>query len=291
MEGDLYVPVGTSPGIVLVHGAAPLGAHDPRIERLAEALARAGRVVLVPQLELRHRVFDASDIERLVAAERFLEGSPVVDGSVGYLGISYGGSFALVAAADPRIADRVGFVATFGAYLDIRHVIQGITTHATTPEGKVEAWEPAPQAAGILLNQSAKLLSLGDARALREALEGERPPEELSDEARAFYDVLSNRDPRRALELVARLPEDVLSRLDLFSPVHYLAAIRAPVAVMHSEFDPAVPPSEGRLLADTLRAPLFHLDRFRHVSPGELLSGLPDLWRATRFAAWVLARG
>src|SRR5256885_1622345 len=78
----------------------------------------------------------------------------VVAGLVGFVGISAGGSFALVAAAAPRIARSLGFVATFGAYFDLRHVIQGIPTHATIVHGRAVQWEPAPQAAGILRHQA-----------------------------------------------------------------------------------------------------------------------------------------
>lgn len=290
LRGQLYVPLQPAPALVLVHGAAPRGARDPRILRVAKALARAGRVVFVPQLELRHRVFEEEDLERLVAAVRWLQGLPHVDGPVGFVGISYGGSFSLIAAGDSRIAGSLGFVAVFGAYLDMRHVVQGVTTGATTPDGEVKRWEPAPQADDILLNVAKRFLDPRDAEDLDRALAGKLSPEALSRDARAVQAVVTNRDPRRALELIAGLPADLLAQLEAFSPVNHLGGVRAPVAVMHSAFDPAVPPSEGQLLAERLHAPLYLLTSFRHVSPAGIVRGLPDLWRATQFVVWILER-
>lgn len=291
LAGDLYVPIVPSPAIVLVHGAAPLGAQDPRITDLARALAGAGRVVFVPQLELRHRAFDPGDVDRLVESVLALQAEPHVHGPVGFLGISYGGSYALIAAADPRIASRLGFVAAFGAYVDLRNVIQAVTTGATTPGGTVETWEPDSRALGILHTVILRYVADEDRPDLEAALDGRGSADALSPEARTVYDVLANRDPHLAPALIARLPADLLHVLSAASPEGTLDAVRAPAAVMHSTFDPAVPPSEGRLLAEALDAPLYLLSSFRHVTPGGLLRGAPDLWRATGFTVWVLERG
>src|SRR5260370_27072769 len=50
-EGDLYEPGGkTRAAMVLVPGAAVLGRDEPRLKALARTFARAGFVVLVPEL-------------------------------------------------------------------------------------------------------------------------------------------------------------------------------------------------------------------------------------------------
>jgi pimeloyl-ACP methyl ester carboxylesterase len=214
-----------------------------------------------------------------------------VDGSVGFVEISDGGSFALVAAADPRIADSVGFVATFGAYLDLRHVIQGITTHATTSGGKVVPWDPAPQAMGILRHQAEQLMAQADRAALEAALEGTGEPATLPPRARAVYDVLQNHDPRRAFQLIDQLPPRIRRDVRFFSPISYVGRVRAPVAVLQSTHDPAVPPSEAAMLARAFHGPEYLLTHFTHVTPGSIVTGLPDLWRATSFTTWVLEHG
>jgi hypothetical protein len=291
LVGNLYLPSWPAPGVVLVHGAARGGANDPRIERLASAIARTGRVVFVPQLELRFRVLSPDDIDRLVRSVLLLEQFPFVDGSVGLVGISDGGSFALIAAADPRIARSVGFVATFGAYFDLRDVIQGITTHATLADGRVVPWEPAPQAAGILRHQAERFLAPRDRAALEEAVAGSLPASSLPTPALAVFHVLENRDPRRAPALIDQLPANILGQIRAFSPSRYVGRIDAPVAVLQSLDDPAVPPSEANLLAHAFHAPEYVLTTFTHVTPGSILHGLPDLWRATSFTTWVLDHG
>ncbi len=53
VPADLYHPRGRGPhpGILLVHGMVDAGRSDERLMRFADALARAGYVVLVPELE------------------------------------------------------------------------------------------------------------------------------------------------------------------------------------------------------------------------------------------------
>jgi len=291
LQGQLLLPPWPSPGVVLVPGAGRMGARDPRVLRLATALARTGRVVFVPQMDLRHRVFRSADLDRIVASVRSMERFPIVDGSVGIVGISTGGSFGLIAATDRRIASKVAFVGAFGAYLDLRHVIQGVTTHATIPHGRLERWTPDPQARGILVHQAEDLLPATERDDLARALEGMEAPSRLPRGADAMYEVLLNRDPRRAIALIDRLPAPILARLREFSPVSHVAKLRAPAAVMQSTRDSTVPPSEAVLLSERLHAPLYVLRHFTHVTPGSLITGLPDLWGATEFTAWVLRHG
>ncbi|MBW3652910.1 MAG: glycosyltransferase [Actinobacteria bacterium] len=108
VTGDLYVPGDEAPPLVLVHGAAPEGKDDPRLIRLARALAAADRLVFVPDLELKNRTFEERDIDRIVRSIAGLSRHPSAAGEhVQVVGISYGGSFALVAAADERVRERV----------------------------------------------------------------------------------------------------------------------------------------------------------------------------------------
>jgi pimeloyl-ACP methyl ester carboxylesterase len=242
-------------------------------------------------MELRHRVFRRTDLDRIVNATLAVQRLPVVEGSVGIVGISTGGSFALIAATDRRIASRVAFVGVFGAYLDLRHVIQGVTTHATTPQGRIEQWTPDPRARGILVHEAEDLLPAKERDDLARVLQGLEPSHRLPAGARAMYRVLVNRDPRRALPLIDMLPTSVLARLREFSPDDYLQKLQAPVAILQSTKDPTVPPSEATLLSERLHAPLYVLRHFTHVTPGSVITGLPDLWGATEFTAWVLRHG
>ncbi|MGH2690147.1 MAG: hypothetical protein ACRDKW_15280, partial [Actinomycetota bacterium] len=142
---DLYRPRGWSeaPGVVVVPGANAAGKDDPALVQFATALARSGRRVLVPQLELRHRRLDLGDPRRIGEAVLALAG----DGTVGILGFSYGAGLALVAVGDdPRVRRHTAFVATVGTYFDAVNLVRGVTT-GVVPDagGRTAAWEAAPE--------------------------------------------------------------------------------------------------------------------------------------------------
>ncbi|MFV1963076.1 MAG: hypothetical protein ACC658_14735, partial [Acidimicrobiia bacterium] len=127
--GRLYAS-GNYPAVLVVPGATPDGVADARVNTVARALARAGRNVFIPELDLYRELFTRTDLERIVAAVGGLaewSGQPAAA-----LGFSYGGSFALVAAADPRMEGRLSRVATLGAYYDLEGGIQAVTTGGST---------------------------------------------------------------------------------------------------------------------------------------------------------------
>ncbi|MGH3441260.1 MAG: hypothetical protein ACRDUY_04310 [Nitriliruptorales bacterium] len=120
VRGRLWVPAGApAPAVLLAAGITPQGPADPRVMRLADALARAGRVVFVPELALSSHRLERADVESLVGAVVALDDDPRTRGTTAALGFSFGGSYALVAAADERAASRLGLVAAFGAYADL----------------------------------------------------------------------------------------------------------------------------------------------------------------------------
>ena len=53
---------------------------------------------------------------------------------VGILGISAGGSLAVIAAADPRIQHRVGFITLFGGYYDATTLLRDFGRRAQDGE-------------------------------------------------------------------------------------------------------------------------------------------------------------
>jgi hypothetical protein len=292
--GDLYVPTGPAPPILLVPGAAPQGRDDPRAVRLAFALARAGRVVFVPELEMYEQTFTDRDLDRIARAVVGLDELPSTLGGVQIVGISYGGSFGLVASADRRARDRLVQVAVFGAYWDLVGVIQGVTTGVSVVDGRRYPWAAHPRADEILRRVALRLVPERERPKLRAALEGSGDPGSLSLEARALHALLVNRDPERTFELAARLHLDDLDALMRFSPSRVAESIEAPVVAMHSVDDPAVPFGEAVRLVEALpEARLVEVRAFRHVdlrggSVGEVLGAIGDLLRAWRFATWVV---
>lgn len=288
---DRYEPWGPggSAPIVVVHGANPGGKDDPRVVAFADALARTGRTVLVPQLALRDRRLDPDDRGRILAAVRLATES----GATGVLAFSYGGGLALAALAeDPDLQEDVTFVATVGTYYDVLHIVQGVTTGTVPVDGEIESWEPASEAPEILAEQLAALLPRSEGRALEDAWEA-RDPEGLDTDARAVYELLVNDDPERFDELVRRLPERIRRVARELSPSRVVDRVRVPVYALHSRTDPASPPSESRLLVRALegRVPtrLAVVGVFEHVTPvGSFLGQLGDAYRVARFAGTLL---
>jgi hypothetical protein len=294
VTGHVYVPDRPAPAVVLLPGAAPRGKDDPRAVRLALALARAGRVVLVPDLSLARRRFDFEDLERVVRSVLVLSRHPLVRGPVSLLGISYGGSFALVAAADPRLDGRLAQVAVFGAYWDLVGVIQAVTTGVTVVGGREIPWEGHPMARDILAEQAVALAPPAFREELRSALAGDGSPESLDPAARALYDLLTNRDAARTGGLAARLGPGAREVLTRFSPSSVAGGIDAPVIGLHARGDPAVPFAESIHLARGLpEARILAVGSFRHVDflgsgPEAWLEAAGDLATAWRFTSWLL---
>ena len=119
-DADLYRPPsrGPHPGVVLSLGVLPAGVIDPRAAMLGEAFARSGFAALVYwSPSMRDLRLDPDDIPLLVSAYQALIEQPYVDASrSGFMGVCVGGSFALIAAADPAIRDRVRFVTAHAPY-------------------------------------------------------------------------------------------------------------------------------------------------------------------------------
>jgi pimeloyl-ACP methyl ester carboxylesterase len=294
VTGHVYLPDRPAPAIVLLPGAAPRGKDDPRVVRLALAVARAGRVVLVPELTLAQRRFDLQDLERVVRAVLVLSGHRFVVGPVSLLGISYGGSFALVAAADPRLKGHLAQVAVFGAYWDLVGVIQAVTTGVTLVSGREIPWEGHPMAGEILEEQAVDLVPEKSRAGLQAALGGRADPGSLDPAARALYELLTNRDPQRTRLLVDGLGPGAREVVTRFSPASVADRIGAPVIAMHARGDPAVPFAESLHLARGLpQARVVRVGSFRHVDfqgpgAGGWIEAAGDLLAAWRFASWIL---
>lgn len=125
-------------------GVVPPDRDEQRIVALAEGLARAGMVVMIPWLDSQKLNRIASqDIDGLVRAFQHLRTLDSVDPErVGMGGICTGASLSLVAAQDERIADQVNFVNFFAGYYDIFDLVKAIAGRSRFYGGKVAAWDP-----------------------------------------------------------------------------------------------------------------------------------------------------
>jgi dienelactone hydrolase len=289
IEADVYVPAQGSRhvGVVFSMGAPPLKLDDERLVRIAEDSARSGVVMLVPFSDrLDDLNIEPQEIDALVAEFKYVQGLPEVDPTrVGFFGASVGGSLALVAAADPRIADEVDHVVSFGGYFDALSTFGAIATHRIAYKGVDEEWTPKPHAERVVAYQLIDRLEDPRDRDLltRTFIDDEPPPQEelatLSPVARNSYDFLANRDPSAVTELSRRLPPDAIADFDYLSPKTSIDRVKADLFILHDRADPFVPYTESRRLKDAIgdraNAHFDELRLFEHVSPK--LDQQPDI--------------
>jgi dienelactone hydrolase len=290
-------PVGA---VLLVFGVNNVGRDHPAIRRVAGALARSGVAVMVPDSAvLLEGRLEAGEVDGIVRAFEVLRDRPEVDASrVGMAGFSAGGSLALLAAADPRIAGDICYVNAFGAFADARDYVAELAAHAYALGGREVQWRPTRLALeGFPRLVLHEVRSARDRRLLSGALEaslasGAHPAldrdlaRRLGTRGRAFYRLLVAPDLAAARAAVGKLPADTRTTLAALSPVEHLQGIKAPVHLMHERDDHHVPYTESRRLAEALegRDLLVRYTEFRlftHVQPADLdpLAAAPELWK------------
>jgi hypothetical protein len=289
IDADLYIPAHGAHhvGVVFSMGAPPLPLDDPRLVRIAEDSARAGVVMLVPFSDrLDDLRIEPEEIDALVAEFQYVQQVPQVDPKrVGFFGASVGGSLALVAAGDPRIADEVDHVVSFGGYFDALATFGAIVTHHIEYKGVDQPWTPKPHAEVVVARQLIdRLDSAHDRDILDQVFVDDKPasPDDLaslSPSGRNAYDFLTNRDPAAIPGLVATLPPDDIARFEYLSPMMSIANVKAELFILHDVSDPFVPFTESRRLKDAVGdRPNVHFDELRlfdHVSPK--LNQRPDI--------------
>ena len=291
VDGRLY-DSGDRP-LLIVPGAAAAGVEDARVNSVAAALARSGHRVFIPELDLYGEKLTEADLERIVAAVTELARQS--SGPVTVLGISYGGALSLIAAADDRLEGKIGRLATFGAYFDLRGLIQAITTGRSLVDGEIIPWDGHPLARSVLEARIASLLPEPERTDLIEALGGDVSRGDLGESSQAVFDLLSNQDPARTYELADAVPPEVRDFLIRFSPSTTAGQIPMPVAALHSTDDPLVPYGELRRLHESLPdARVTTVGLFEHVdfdanSPGEWLAVAPDLLRLWGYTTWLMS--
>jgi pimeloyl-ACP methyl ester carboxylesterase len=280
---DRYTPGSEAPPLLLVPGAAEDGREDERVVSIASSLAAAGREVVVPELDLYRQEIVVDDLDRVVAVVEKL--CPPGGGLV-LFGFSYGGSLALVAAADERVAGCIDLVATFGAYADLVGALQAAVTGVSVVNGERHPWDSAdePLVRTVLEDAAAMLVPAEEREPLRRALE-EEDPADLSGAGRLVYRMLTTDDPARVADLARRLPPPGDALVETFSPVSVSHRVEVDVLAAHALDDPAVPVAELlRLRTAFPEAELMTVNSFRHVDLttedglGPLIRDLVTAW-------------
>lgn len=263
IAADLYVPRrrGKFVPLLIAHDAGTSGKADERTMLLAANLARAGFLVMVPDLQslksFRLRMSDAEDLVQcyqvLLRHERARPGGAA-------LGMGFGTGPLLFAAADRRMHNQVGTVAAFGVYGDLRAVLQFGLTGAYDYGGHTGQVRPDRTVRWTLAYRNIDLVAeRHDREAMNDIMEKQfrlesreaaRIARGLSADGRAVYQFLRNTDPERFAPLYENLPTPVREYVRLMSPVRVVKAMKAEFILLHATDDYAVPYTESLRLAD-----------------------------------------
>ena len=283
---------GPWPAVFFVNGTVPEGRKLPEARRLAEGFARAGYLVVLPDLPglMEDRITPETVAETAEVARAVSEIPDAADGEVSMVGISTGATLALLAAEEPDTNDRVSLVAGVAPYADIRTVMNIATTGRYEREdGSFARHDADPflsyvaarsMIAALPPGQDRRDLSAEIKAAGREDLNPLgglrlRRTEDLGPDAAAVVALLANRGPARFDGLYSDLPEGVKGDLEALSPLAGTERIRAPVEVATGPEDRYFPASESRNLdavAPDLRVTVTPaIDHAKlEVSPGSL---------------------
>jgi len=247
---DSVLPAGRDRPAVLVF--TPLlqrATKDPRVVNFATTIARLGFVVLVPERPPEDRTFispkDPSDAR---AAWHYLRRLPEVDDDrVAVFGMSYGlGPVFVAAAQDAEMRERIPLMAGLGGYGDLAEVMRYALT-GDFSYGEVRGHvEPDAWVYALAVENVERAIPSGPARDALLAAESE-------EEFRKAY---------------AMLPEESRERIRAFSPTAVADRIHAPILLIHSTDDLAVPYTESLRLRDhataSKRVIVALINAFRH---------------------------
>ena len=247
--------------VLLFLGANAAGRDDKDVVNLGNSLARAGFVVMFhwsPTMALRSNI-DPVEIDNLVSAFQYLRAQEFVDQDrLGMGGFCIGASFALVAAADPRIRDDVAFVNAFGPYFDARDLLMQLASRSRIYQGNSEVWDPDRLTLRVFANELIETLEdpRGQQALSRLFLEGQDVPEaELSDlpqEAQRVRQLLEGTTLEEAEALYQELPAEFRATMNHISPSAHVGDLKARIMILHDRNDRLIPSAESRRLADAL---------------------------------------
>jgi len=312
---DIYVPADApadarTPAVILALGVHPQPIDDPSVVAIAEAIARCGVVVGVPDsTALRELRVTPAEPGHLADAALAVASRPEVDWRrLGLAGFSAGASMALIATADARLAGRVSFVSDFGGYADAPTLLVDVATRTSRAGGSIQPWATDPgirhDVAALLAraieappNDELETLLVGIA-ALDEPPAAPEPAvlAGLAGDARLAYVLFTARDREVAEATVAAFSEGLRADLRGISPVDFAAAVNGSVFILHGVGDAAIPVAHAYALEAALPArsvaDFTIFGRFGHGQPGQnglTLEDVPDIWALTGYLHDIIA--
>jgi pimeloyl-ACP methyl ester carboxylesterase len=293
---------GPWPTLLFVNGTVPQGRTLPEVQNLARGLARAGYLVVVPDLPgMRNDEITEETVSSALETTRAVADFPDArDGRVGLVGISTGATIALLAAEDTDVGEHVSVVAGIAPYTDIRTVLSIATTGHYLNGDEYVPYKADPFLSYVAARSVVAALPSGEDRdKLRAGLEEvarldpdplaelrTRSTDDLSPEAGRVVELLANDDPERFDELYAALPPGVRASMDRLSPLGFAERLTTPVELTSGAQDKYFPISESFALARI--APNCRVTVAEPLDHGEPVPSVGDLPAFGAFDGFVV---
>jgi dienelactone hydrolase len=286
VDVDLYLPAGDGRHGAIVLGTGAFGLRrDPAFARFAEALARCGAVVMVPESEaLRSGEMRDEEVDTLLRAIAYVRDRPEVDPArIGVAGFSVGGSMALLAAEDDTGRQEIAFLNVFGAYFDLPSLLRAVASRSIDDGGQQVAWEPTEVTEYMFTKEVINALADEADRDVLFDVFLDKPPvasadvTRLSQPGRLAQELLEHPSAEGVDRLLAALPPSSLERLADLSPATHVDRLATHLYILHGRADHHIPVTRSRQLAIAAPAGVLRhyteLEEVEHVRPDRMLDG------------------
>jgi len=215
-------------------------------------------------------------------------------GRGGMVAFSYAAGPAVLAALEPEIRERTGFILAVGGYHDLVQVLTFFTTGWFRQDGDWRYLEPNEYGKWVFVLSNLDRLDDPADRSLLQTMAKRKMADldaglddlaaQLHGQGKALYAFITNREPQRAPELLRQLPQGIradIAALDLANKD--LSALGARLLLIHGYDDSIIPFTESIALAAAVpkgQARLFLVDGLAHVDLEPGLRSRFRLWRA-----------
>jgi hypothetical protein len=227
---------------------------------------------------MRDLRLEPDDIDNVALAYEWLITQPFVDSEKsGLLGTCVGGSFSLMAAANPRIREKVSFLAIYAPYSSMFTLLQDAASSSTVRADTREPWQVDQLTRKVFVRSLTVELEPNEAELLWRVFsenDGQLEFDKLSNNGRVIYSLLTNPDADEAKNIIDQLQSDFKDRLSAMSPINYLKDIQSPLIILlHDRGDSVIPVGESRRLRAMFHSRAgFHYKelQFQHLNPAKL---------------------